>query len=164
MKQVTFKRSKEKWIKQFKPTYIKGKPIIPNLGIGRDFENEINKLTIRMEKDIKKELDFLFNQTSTNISLSVANDSNFTSQVKILFNALQKKWLSIFMKKSPEIIDRFTNQVFRNNTKQLEDSFEQVKANLTIKKLNPATKEIIKSSSYEIANLIKSIQVIFYLK
>ena len=157
MAQVTFKRSKEKWIKQFKPSYIKGKPIFSNAGISRYFENEINKLTAQMEKDVKKELDYLYNNTSTKMTISVANDANFTSQIKIIFNALQKKWLNKFMSKAPSIIESFTKQIFKDNTTQIEKSFEDVKANLTIKKLNPATNEIIKSASYEVANLIKSI-------
>lgn len=163
-KTVTFKRSKEKWIKQFKPTHIKGKPIVPNLGVSRYFETEINKLVVRMEKDVKKELEYLLNNTSTNITITMANDNNYTSQVKILFNSLQKKWLSMFMKHTPKIIESFTKQIFKSNTGQLSNSFEEVKANLTIKKLNPATKEIIKASSYEIANLIKSIPTEFIPK
>lgn len=135
---------------------IEGKPLMLAASIPMDYSKAITKLIDRMAADVKNELRKLFESFAQDHAM----DASITSQARILMNALAEKWNPIFNKSAKRATDKMISQVERNSSATLGMSLKEFSEQVTISRVgltNPDIQEIMKASTEEAANLIKTL-------
>ena len=119
-----------------------------------EYSDTITALIERMAKDIKKELIKVFEQNV----MDAAMDASITSQGRIVLNALLEKWNKEFSKKAKSSTDKMIRKVERNSATTLGLSLKQISEDVSLKMtLSPEIEEVMKASTLEAANLIKTL-------
>lgn len=148
---------KEKWVKQFKPQYIKGPVIAYNAAVQDRYAKSLDALVAKMIAETEKEIKRLFKKEAAKEYF--AEDASVSAQAKMLANALQKKFESLFNLKAPELASGMVNATESASEVALKGSLKELSGGLTLSTdiLTGPLKEIVKASVAENVALIKSI-------
>lgn len=136
---------------------IEGKPLMLAASIPMDYSKAITKQIDRMAADIKNELRKLFEEIGQD---QYAMDASIVSQARILMNALLNKWNPFFQRMAKKATDKMIAQVERNSAATLGMSLKEFSEQVTISRaglMTPDVQEIMKASTEEAANLIKTL-------
>lgn len=119
-----------------------------------EYGSDITALLERMHKDIRREMAQVFEASATDH----AQDASEVSQARIAINRLDEKWSGIFAKWAKKYTDRMIRKVERNSMTTLGMSLKQISALATLKPImSPQIEEVMKASTLEAANLIKTL-------
>lgn len=124
--------------------------------IYRDYGQAIVKMIDKMAKETKREIKKVFEDHATDSAM----DGSPASQSRMVINALLEKWNPLFNAWAKKATDRMIGQVERNSAATLGMSLKEMSEHVTISRvglMNPDIQEIIKASTEEAANLIKTI-------
>lgn len=135
---------------------IEGKTLILAASIPQEYGQSIVKMIDRLSKDTKRELRKLFEE----VGQDHAMDASITSQARILINSLLNKWTPLFSRWAKRATDKMVKQVERNSAVTLGMSLKEVSEKVTLSRaglMSPDIQEIMKASTEEAANLIKTL-------
>ena len=134
-----------------------GGALRPNAGIEADFVKAVTRQVTLMSNDIKKELEAVFKETDFNSAM----DASTTSQARITLNYLLNKWKARFNSIAKSAVDRMIARTIKNSAVTLGMSLKEVSKDFQIDTSfsDARLEEVIKASTQEAANLIKSIPV-----
>ena len=149
-------KKKSKWVGQFKPQVLKGSPIHNNAAVEDRYKKELQKLVMRMTKEVEREIKKLYESPDGKVFF--AQDGSIASQARILINALLSKFESMFSGKADEIVNKMINNVDKASRASLSSSLGdmagmKINTNVTSSDL----KDTMKSRIAENVALIKSI-------
>ncbi len=140
-----------------KPTELKGGALNLSVAISQEFSRAIVKLMDKMQKEAKRELRKVFETVSMD---SVAMDDSISSQARIMINKLRRKYDQRFSEWAKTLTAKMIRQVEKNSAVTLGMSLKQISEHATISTAGLMTdriQDIIKASTEEAANLIKTI-------
>jgi SPP1 gp7 family putative phage head morphogenesis protein len=155
MKKIKLTKKKAQWYKDRNKKVVNGKPLHPNIQIEDKMSKQLEKIVNAMTKDVAKSLESLFKQDNINMTF----DADISSAARILINKLNNKWAKIFKDKSTTISDTMVNSNERFASSTVFSSLKELSGGLSIKTsdISTNTKMVMKASTQESANLIKSI-------
>ena len=153
---IELKPNKQKWVKQFKPTMLKGKPMGPNSAIEERTKAEVDKLVSKMTKEVQRDLTKLFKNEEP---AYMAQDASITSQARILLNSLEKKFSKIFDIESVKISKRMVLAIDKHSNSIITQSIKEITGGTVIdsSRLSNRTRETLKASINQAVDYIKSI-------
>lgn len=149
--------NKEKWAKQFKSNYLRGKALNPNLSDGLRYKKQLDDLIKRMTSETEKEIKTLF-KTDT-AKEYFAMDASLSSRARILTNALTEKFNNLFASLSKPIAEKTIENANKSSGVALKSSIKELSGGLTISasSLSSEIIDVINASTTENVALIKSI-------
>lgn len=123
--------------------------------IASRYRRSIRKLVDRFGKDVHRQVKRLFER----VAVDAAMDDSIASQSRILINALLRKWEPIFSDKSKRYTDRMVGETLKQSNTSVSASLKEISKYFTLDpdRIDEETREIIKASTEEAANLIKLI-------
>jgi uncharacterized protein with gpF-like domain len=127
----------------------------PNVGISNDYAKPIvNELEL-MFRDVRRELKKTFKEAN----YGQAMDASIASQSRILLNWLLRKWQPRFDEIAKIATNRMINRTLKNSTVTLRNSLNEALPDLSINTSysDEVLQEVIKASTLEASNLIKTI-------
>lgn len=127
----------------------------PNVGISTDYAKPIvNELEL-MFRDVRRELKKTFKEAN----YGQAMDASIASQSRILLNWLLRKWQPRFDEIAKSATNRMINRTLKNSTVTLRNSLNEALPDLSINTSysDEVLQEVIKASTLEASNLIKTI-------
>ena len=129
----------------------------PNAGIEAEFVKAVTRQVTFMANDIRKELEAVFKETDFNSAM----DASITSQARITLNYLLNKWKARFNIIAKSAVDRMIARTMKNSAVTLGMSLREVSKDFQIDTSfsDARLQEVIKASTQEAANLIKTIPV-----
>ena len=132
-----------------------GGALSPNAGISADYARPQVELITLMYRDTKRELEKLFKTTN----FESAMDASVSSQGRILINALLKKWQPRFDELAKRATDRMVERINKNSAITLSMSLKEASKDFEIDTSfhNEQINEVLKASTQEAVNLIKTI-------
>lgn len=150
-------RRKQAWVERRKPAQLNGLAINPPAGVASRYATEIQHLVNEMADECERRIRRLFEHGD--IEEYFATDDSPTSQARILTNALMKKFNDRFAKAAPDLAARFVRGSNKANSKAVHSSIVQLSGGLSLEtsKITPEMREIMKATSIENIQLIKSI-------
>ena len=157
-------KKKEKWVKQFKPTHIVGKPLPTPAPIQERYEKAILALVRKMTKETEREIAKLYKTPEAKAYF--AADASIASQARILVNALTKKFESLFAQMSGKLAEQMVTSAEKSSAANAKQSLKDLAGGLAIDTSIKSAdmKETIKASIAQNAQLIKSIPQEYLLK
>lgn len=140
-----------------KKTSIKGKPINPNIAIGRKYEAKLWKLIKRMTDETERELRRLYKSDMGETFF--AQDDSISSQARIIMNKLMKKYEKLFADHALNIAKQFTTASHKEADNATRRSLRELAEGFSIGRMEVSKdmKEILKATIAENVGLIKSI-------
>ena len=138
-----------------KKNNIVGSALRPNVGIEADYAKPIvNELEL-MFRDVRRELKKTFKENH----YGQAMDASLASQSRILLNWLLRKWQPRFDEIAQRATRRMINRTIKNSSIALRNTFKSELPDLSINTSfsDDRLKEVIKASTQEATNLIKTI-------
>ena len=139
---------------QMRKNNLKGSQLNVAASIYIEYGDEIAKLVERMSIDVKNEIRKLFEVNSYDHAM----DASIVSQGRILINQLLDKWNKIAAIQAKKSTEKMMRKVERNSASTLGMSLKQISEDMQIKmSLTPDMEEIMKASTLEAANLIKTL-------
>lgn len=138
-------------------TNLKGTPLRNNAAIEVRYEKRIDKLINAMIKDTEKEVLKIFKSPSAKVI--AAEDESVSSLARIVMNKLSRKWEKTFATNAKNIANLMIGQVDDQSKRSVGFSLKQLLGGLNIKTdtLSPKLKEIIKATTEENVELIKTL-------
>lgn len=123
--------------------------------IASRYRRSIRKLVDRFGKDVHRQVKRLFER----VAVDAAMDDSIASQSRILINALLRKWEPVFRDKSKRYTDRMVGETLKQSNTSVSASLKEISKYFTLDpdRIDEETREIIKASTEEAANLIKLI-------
>ncbi len=148
---------KEKWVTQFKPDYLRGKALNPNISDAIRYQKRLDTLIKKMIGDVERELKSLF-KTGT-AKEYFALDASISSQARILTNALTEKFNELFARMSKPIAEQVVEEANKSSSVALKSSLKELSGGLSIKtsSISPEITDVLNASTTENVALIKSI-------
>ena len=132
-----------------------------NAGIMAWYVKELKKLTKQMTAEWTKELVKIYGDLGYQVEF--AQDDSIASQIRIVFNELQKKYGDKFSSRSKELIKSLLKKTNRYSNLQVNKAFKDMlgeKAKdftLVGSAITPEKSEIMKALMFDNVSLIKSI-------
>lgn len=132
---------------------LKGKTLRPNAVIEAKYRKAVLKLVRDFGKDVNAEIEKLFQR----LTMDAAQDESLTSQARILINGMLSKWEPVFNERAKVLTDRMIRETAKNSNITAGLSLRELSEHFKLdpNKIDEATREIIKASTQEAANLIK---------
>ena len=151
-------------MKQFKPTYIVGKPLPTPAPIQKRYEKALRALVLKMTKETEREVAKLYGSPEAKVYF--AEDASIASQARILVNALTEKFESLFAQMSGKLAERMVTSAEKSSASNAKQSLKDLAGGLAIDTSirSADLKETIKASIAMNAQLIKSIPQEYLLK
>ena len=148
---------KQKWAATVKPKYLRGKVLNPNISDAVRYKNKLDKLILRMTKEVEIELKKLFRQDFSKAYF--AQDASLSSQARILTNALLEKFNDMFASIAKPIAESMVDNADKASASSLHGSLKDLSGGLSIKtsSLSPEIIDVFNATTTENVNLIKSI-------
>lgn len=136
-----------------KHSSLKGTALRVSVGISSAFYAELERYINRMVRDTRAALGDLAGMEDTGMDASIA------SQARIVMNALQRKFESIFSRAAMPISKRMVERTDKNAYSTLKTSIKDMGADFTLNadSLTGDLADVISASSTEAANLIKRV-------
>lgn len=149
--------SKEKWAKQFKPDYLRGKALNPNMSDALRYKKRLDKLISQMTAEVERELKALFKTDAAKEFFAM--DASISSQARILTNALSDKFNAIFANISKPLAEKVVEEANQSSNVALKSSLKELSGGLSIKtsSISPEITDVLNASTTENVALIKSI-------
>jgi SPP1 gp7 family putative phage head morphogenesis protein len=131
---------------------IIGSSLRPNVGIAEEYAKPIKKALEQLKNELDRELKRAFRQ-------NMAMDASITSQTRIILNALLDKWQPIFNDIAKRATKKMIARTVTNSAITLKKSLKGALPDLSIDTSfsDERLEEVIKASTLEAANLIKTI-------
>lgn len=150
-------KRKEKWVASGKPVSIRGAVLNNPTLLEERFTNKLDAMVAFMCKEIKKDLVKFFREP--NSKEYFAEDASISSQARILMNKLMKKYNGFFATMSEEAALRQVCAVNKASNASVQASLKELSGGLTLPtgSLTPDMEEVLKATTAEMAQLIKSI-------
>jgi uncharacterized protein with gpF-like domain len=132
-----------------------GGALSPNAKIASDYSKPQIELIKLMYRETKRELEKLYKTTN----FESAMDASVSSQARILINWLLKKWTKRFEEVGKKSTDRMVDRTLKNSAATLSMSLKDASKDFEINTsfYNEQINEVIKASTQEAVNLIKTI-------
>ena len=155
---------KQKWANRFKPDFLKGLPLVPNMGVAARYHEKLESLVRRMTDDVERQLKRLYAGEAAEIffaedAAALDADPSVASQARIVTNALKKKYEALFARSAQEMAESFARQSDAASSKSVHMSIQKLSGGLSLSTANidGDLKEIVKATVAENVSLIKSI-------
>lgn len=131
-----------------------GGALRPNAGIAEEYSKPVVKALERLNDELNRELKKLYKA-----NFSVAMDASIASQARILLNKLLDKWQPIFNDIAKRATNRMIDRTLKNSSITLQSSLKNALPDISIDTSfsDEQLQEIIKASTQEASNLIKTI-------
>lgn len=155
---------KKAWVKTFKPTMLKGKPLHHNYAISARYEKRLRTLVQKMVKGTIKEIEALYK--TPNSKDYFAMDASITSQSTILMNKLYKKFNAMFGESASLFAYDMVTSANKQSMATLSESLKQITGGLTVntKIMSADLHETMKASIRQNVSYITSIPDEFLTK
>lgn len=149
-------QKKSKWVKQFKPQMLKGKPLNNNAAVEARYNKALQLLVQKMIKTTEKEIQKLYKSDDAKAHFTM--DGSVASQARILINSLTKKFNEMFGTSAKLISERMVNDSDKSSKSSIIDSLKDV-AGMTINTnvTSADLKNTMKSNIAQNVQLIKTI-------
>jgi len=149
--------SKAKWVKQFKPTALRGKPLANNAAIAKRYEDKLTNMVKKMTKTTIKEIEKLYK--TPNSKEYFAMDASITSQSRILISSLNQKFNEMFGRSASLFADDMVSSANKQSMATLSNSLASITGGMTVntKIMSADLHETMKASIQQNVSLIKSI-------
>lgn len=153
---------RRKWVGQFKPEHLRGKPLNPNIASIARYYALLEKLIDKMTADYDRQLKKLFE--SSHAEEYFAQDATVAAQAKILTNELQRKFDDLFSLEAKPIAIYMADDADRSSAYMLASSLKELSGGLTIKTdvLTGELKDVLAATVSENVSLIKSISAQYH--
>lgn len=149
-------KKKQAYVKQFKPSYIVGKPLANPAGIEDRYTKALKKLTDKMIKEVEREIARLYKSPEAKQYFTA--DASVASQARILVNSLNNKFSDMFGRASQIIASRMVNEADKASKTALSSSMKDLSGMSINTNIQSADlKETVKASISANVQLIKSI-------
>jgi len=150
-------KNKKKWVKQFKPTALRGKPLHNNAAIAIRYKKRLTSLVQKMTKTTLKEIEKLYK--TPNSKEYFAMDASITSQARILLSALNQKFNEMFGRSASLFAEDMVSSANKQSIASLSNSLSAITGGMTVntKVMSADLHETIKASVQQNVSLIKSI-------
>jgi SPP1 gp7 family putative phage head morphogenesis protein len=155
-KKIKLTKKKASWYEERNKKVVKGTTLNYNASIQAKMKTQLDKLVTQMVNETEKEINKLFN--ADNVTMTF--DADISSSARIILNALMRKYNKLFKDRGLSISKSMVNNTEKVASSNVFSSLEQLSGGLKIKTsdISSQTKSILKASTTESANLIKSIQ------
>lgn len=153
-KKIKLIPSKFAWANQFKVKQIRGSVLSVAVSIEARYSAALIKAIDRMVKDTIEAIKALDSSMP-----DAAMDASDASQARIVLNALQRKFTTMFAKLSQPTAEKMVNEVDRNSASTLKGSLGEIMGSHALKTdiLTGELDEIIKASVAVNVDLIKRV-------
>ena len=148
---------KQAWVNRFKPDILRGEPVNASVSSELRYYRKLANLINEMANDTEKELKAYFKEDHAEEYF--AQDAGVASGLRIITNALQRKWNGLFLAKSKTLAEQAAEEADKNSTASVTRSVKKLTGGLSLGRFKPAgdIKQITKASIAENVSLIKSI-------
>lgn len=148
---------KRKWVRQFKPKRLKGRPLNPNAAAIARYYGLMAKLIDKMTRQVERDLIKFFDEPHSEEYF--AQDATVAAQAKILTNELMRKFDSLFALEAKPIAFFVTEDASKSSANMLASSLKELSGGLTLSTdiISGDIKDILSASVTENVGLIKSI-------
>ena len=148
---------RKKWVKQFKPSRLRGKVLMPNASIRAKYEKSLLKLIRKMT--LLTEAKILSLYEKPHAEEYFATDDTISSQARILLNQLKGKFDDLFGFHAADLASEMLNDTEEYSASSLKGSLKELSGGLSLKTdfISGDLKEAFKASITENVSLIKSI-------
>jgi len=155
---------KQKWVNRFKPDFLRGTALAPNMAVASRYHEKLESLIRRMTEDVERQLKRLYAGEAAEIyfaedAAALDADPSISSQARIVTNALKKKYEALFARNAQEIAESFARQTDAASSKSVHMSVQKLSGGLSLSTANidGPLNDIIKATVVENVSLIKSI-------
>lgn len=154
---IKLNSKRQAWAEQFKPDKIKGGVLHHNAAVEDRYRVALEKLIARMTAETKREIKKLF--LSEPAKEHFAEDASIASQARILTNALEDRFKSLFASVSKPLAEKMAADADRASKTSIGSSLKDVAAGLTLKGdvYGAEISEIMTATVAENVSLIRSI-------
>jgi SPP1 gp7 family putative phage head morphogenesis protein len=141
-----------------KRTALKGEPLNPNIGVEKDYFEDLENLILIMTEEAEDRLDHFF-KTPHAENYFTAQDISVSSQARILLAALLRNFERLFGERAKPMAERMTRRADKNSAQQLKKSLKKLAEGVTLSTnfMNGPIADVYKASIEENVSLIKSI-------
>lgn len=150
-------RRKEIWVDRFKPDYLRGDVLTPNIGVEIRYLGEIALLIDLMTSEVAKQLKALFE--TEHAQEYFGQDKSVSAEARILTNALKLKFKNLFAARAKPMAERFTKSSEKSSSASLHNSLQKLSGGLSLgtSSISGPLKDVLSATVTENVNLIKSI-------
>ncbi len=150
-------KRKQSWARQFKPQYLQGTPLNPNISDAIRYKKHLDKLISKMTSETEKELKTLFKTEFAKEYF--ATDASISSQARIITNTLTEKFNEMFAKLSKPLAEKVVEDADKSSSVSLHSSLKEMSGGLSLQttSMPPVLTEALNASVTENVGLIKSI-------
>ena len=138
---------------------IEGKPLQVSRSISNEYSKAIRAVLRAMHAETVKGIQSCFEECHYAEDSWKSSGGSISSQLRILFNYLVKKYNPIFAVLGKEITNRMIGRVLKNSSSTLKMSLREMGDQLAVKTdfMSERLKDITEASTLESVNLIKTI-------
>lgn len=159
---IPLTKKKYNWAKN-RDVNLQGLPLNYNAGIEAKYVKRLKKIVRLMTQEVRKEILSMYKseigQEYFKQQKKSAMDASFASQVRILLNALSRKFFKSFNDIARPYAESMINQTLKASQSSLHSSLEKLSGGLSLKTsiVPKGLEDVIKASIDENVSLIKSI-------
>lgn len=159
---IPLTKQKYNWAKN-RDVNLQGLPLNYNAGIEAKYVKRLKKIVRLMTQEVRKEILSMYKseigQEYFKQQKKSAMDASFASQVRILLNALSRKFFKNFNDIARPYAESMINQTLKASQSSLHSSLEKLSGGLSLKTsiVPKGLEDVIKASIDENVSLIKSI-------
>lgn len=148
---------KQKWVNQFRPDVVEGKPLAPNAAVEMRYQKQIDSLIRQMTAETEKAIRKLFDGSAAEEYF--AQDESIASQAKRLTNKLMAKFDDLFARASVPMAEGMATASDAASSAAVHSSLQQLSGGLSLptSAITAPMKEVLKATITENVGLIKSI-------
>ena len=156
VKKLKLTKKKKKWVKQFKPTVMCGKPLSYNVSVQQRYIKDLEKLMDKMIKDTEITIKQIYRSDASKEFFT--EDASITSTARIKLNKLLKSIEKLVNGKSETMVKRMLRGTDQTSKSSLNQSLKELSGGMSIKTdfKSAGTQEAITSSFNANIDLIKT--------
>lgn len=150
-------KRKEKWVGQFKPKHLRGKPLHVSLSVIGRYDDELRRLVKTMTGITQRKLEQFFKEPHAEEFFAL--DASVSSQARILVNEMERQFDDLFGLRAKDISEGAVEDVVENSERMLKASLKQLSGGLVIDTdiSTGVVGDVVKASVAENVGLIKNI-------
>lgn len=150
-------KRKQKWVNQFRPDVVEGKPLSPNAAVEMRYFNRLAKLIDQMTAGTEEELRALFKTAPA--EQFFAEDASIAEMAKRVTAKLMERYDRLFAEASKPMAEQMANGSDAASSAAVHESMQKLSGGLSLPTaaINAPMKEVLKATITENVGLIKSI-------
>ena len=149
--------TRQDWAASRQSVTLLGSPLRHNISAEDRYARRLERLSEAMAREVKREVLKLFRSPESQAFFG--EDASISSMARILINKLSNKYIKIFAQASKPFAESMLKDINRSSQTSMRESLKKLSGGLTIDTdfITPDMTEILKASTVENVNLIKTI-------